>query len=155
MKILCDQMLIRLGRWLRAAGYDTLIIEKPMKDSEIFKLALSEERILLTRDIKMKELDPQDLYIICLRANSTKECALELSRNIKIDWLLKPFSRCLLCNNPLIETSQPDFTQVPLNIKIIKSLFWVCSQCGKVYWEGTHTQRMLSQLQIWKGTKEA
>ena len=29
---MCDEMLLRLGRWLRAAGYDTAIAEGGMED---------------------------------------------------------------------------------------------------------------------------
>lgn len=35
MKFLCDHMLSRLGKWLRAAGYDTEIIVSSISDHEI------------------------------------------------------------------------------------------------------------------------
>lgn len=34
--------------------------------------------------------------------------------------------------------------QVPLDILIKIDLFYVCEQCGKVYWDGTHFDRVIS-----------
>ena len=64
MKFLCDQMLARLGRWLRAAGYDTLIIEKSLDDKEIFKQAKEEKRLLITRDKQILDLDPSGELVL-------------------------------------------------------------------------------------------
>lgn len=150
MKFVCDQMLARLGRWLRAAGYDTVIIEKSMQDMEIFKLAVKEDRILITRDKQILDFDPERKHVLWLQSNGTQECAFEMSRQLDINWLLNPFSRCLECNSPLIETNNPDFTQVPKDIQKQSPRFWLCSGCGKVYWEGSHTKRMRNQLQQWQ-----
>ena len=43
-------MLQRLGRWLRAAGYDTLIARNAESDYELLRQALDEGRLLITRD---------------------------------------------------------------------------------------------------------
>lgn len=34
-KFLCDQMCAELGRWLRAAGFDTAIIDTALEDQKI------------------------------------------------------------------------------------------------------------------------
>lgn len=46
MKLLCDEMLQGLGRWLRTAGYDTAIAA----DEALLSLAADQRRILLTCD---------------------------------------------------------------------------------------------------------
>ncbi|MBX6323464.1 MAG: hypothetical protein IRY94_16695, partial [Rhodospirillaceae bacterium] len=46
---LCDHMLIRLGRWLRAAGDDTAIAPGTMPDTAVLAWALRDSRLLLTR----------------------------------------------------------------------------------------------------------
>ncbi len=129
MKFICDQMLVRLGRWLRAAGYDTVIIDRSMPDTEILSRALAEGRILLTRDRFFVGKENS----IFLTANTVESCAEELSREIKIDWLEAPFTRCLECNAIL----EPE------------DLGTFCPQCQKHYWEGSHTQRMLATLTRW------
>jgi uncharacterized protein with PIN domain len=50
MKFFCDYMLVRLGKWLRAAGYDTKIATPHQTDQMILEEALGEKRYLVTRD---------------------------------------------------------------------------------------------------------
>lgn len=149
-KFICDQMLGRLGHWLRAAGYDTIIVEKTLEDAEILKQAKEEDRLLLTRDKKMQDIDPTCKLILYLQSNSTQDCAEELSKYLTINWLFKPFSRCLQCNHLLIETQKPDLNQIPEDIQKQCYQFWYCSQCNKFYWEGSHTKRMRKQLEQWQ-----
>lgn len=143
-------MLSRFGRWLRAAGYDTVIIETPLQDSEILQQAVEENRLLITRDRHIQDLDPNQEHVLWLQSNSTEECVRELSQHLVINWLLKPFSRCLLCNSLLVETNKPDVQQVPEGIQEHFQHFWSCPECRKVYWEGSHTKRMRKQLEYWQ-----
>jgi uncharacterized protein len=68
-KFLCDHMLVRLGRWLRAAGYDTAIIEDALSDREILDRAIHEERLLLTRDSHFLKMIAPEKTVIYLRGN--------------------------------------------------------------------------------------
>ena len=49
-RFLCDEMLHGLGRWLRAAGYDTVIAKGGIPDRELARRCAGEDRILLTKD---------------------------------------------------------------------------------------------------------
>ena len=49
-RLLCDEMLRGLGRWLRAAGYDTVIAEGGLPDRALAKRCAKENRVLLTKD---------------------------------------------------------------------------------------------------------
>jgi uncharacterized protein len=42
-------MLRGLGRWLRAAGYDTLIAERGLADRVLARRCAEEDRVLLTK----------------------------------------------------------------------------------------------------------
>ena len=57
-------MLAGLGKWLRAAGYDTKIITEPAEDQEIFQEAIAEKRLLLTRDSHFLQMQPQNCVIV-------------------------------------------------------------------------------------------
>ena len=46
----CDEMLFRLARWLRAAGYDATLAEPGEPDAAVLARAVDEERWLVTRD---------------------------------------------------------------------------------------------------------
>src|SRR3954469_17556351 len=53
MRFLCDEMLGRLARLLRAAGYDTYLAADGEPDAELIKLARREGRVLVTRDKRL------------------------------------------------------------------------------------------------------
>jgi uncharacterized protein with PIN domain len=53
MRLLCDEMLKRVGRWLRAAGYDVAIVEDGARDDDLLKRATAEHRLLLTCDRRL------------------------------------------------------------------------------------------------------
>lgn len=151
MKFICDQMLAGLGKWLRVAGYDTLIVDESIEDKEILSCALRENRLLLTRDRHFQEMQAPPKTVIFFKSNSLIECIRELNHELKINWLYAPFSRCLICNSALIEPSKEDILeQVPADIRARSEQFWFCPQCQKVYWEGSHTQKMQKQLQDWQ-----
>ncbi|TNF34778.1 MAG: hypothetical protein EP315_06760, partial [Gammaproteobacteria bacterium] len=84
MKLYCDEMLIRLGRWLRAAGYDTEIASSNVSDRRIFDEAVAQDRILLTRDRKLVEFREAANTVLLLECNTLTECIVELSHKLHI-----------------------------------------------------------------------
>lgn len=131
-KFLCDRMCAELGKWLRIAGYDTFIVEDDREDREIYKLALDENRILLTRDKDFKQF--KRVRIVYLRSDDIHECAQQIKEELKIDWLYAPFSRCLKCNSMLKKRDGN----------------WICPLCHQLFWLGSHTRSMENQLNQWK-----
>ncbi|MBX7067603.1 MAG: Mut7-C RNAse domain-containing protein [Parachlamydiales bacterium] len=127
-KFLCDHMCAELGRWLRAAGYDTEIVEGTMPDQAVFEKAVREKRRLLTHDRDFNNFDAA--IVTYLQGESLDDWAGQLN----IDWEFRPFSRCLKCN-------------VILEKK--KEGIWVCPVCTQTFWLGSHTERMLEQLKKW------
>jgi uncharacterized protein len=150
MKFVCDQMLTRLGRWLRAAGYDTLIVDRPMHDREIMALAAEEGRLLITRDRHFIEMNVHKDLVIWLRANLLEDCIHQLSQRLPIDWLKAPFSRCLICNQPLVDAAASALEEIPQEVRQRFDHFWWCPSCKKTYWLGSHTTNMLKSLRAWK-----
>lgn len=150
MKFICDQMLSRIGKWLRAAGHDTAIVTESISDREILERAISEERLLITRDrhfLSMKRGAPLLHY---LKSNDFDSCMDELNRQIRIDWLFAPFSRCMICNHLLDKVTDEELlNHIPSKIRHQKNEFWHCSACRQYFWEGTHTQNMRRQLNRW------
>lgn len=146
-KFLCDQMCSNIGRWLRIAGYDTSIVEASTPDQEIFKRAVNENRLLLTRDKCLKELDLKGDTILYLKSSLLDDWAKKLKEEAGVDWLFCPFSRCLQCNSLLKKTlpSHEGNTQIPIDI----TDFWICQVCNQLFWQGSHTKRMESRLKDW------
>jgi uncharacterized protein len=50
VRFLCDEMLRGLGRWLRAAGFDTVIAEQRLPDRVLARRSAEEDRVVLTKD---------------------------------------------------------------------------------------------------------
>jgi len=146
MKFLCDQMLEDLAKWLRTAGYDTKISGPKESDQEIFDCAMKEERILLTCDRDFLE-KKENKSIVFLSGNDLQEYVKQLNLKLKINWLLRPFSRCLLCNSALVKPDpETILAQAPSDVIAHSQQFWYCPECQKLYWEGSHTEHMLDQL---------
>lgn len=144
MKLLCDEMLKGLARWLRTAGYDVAMEPDGTPDRALIERALSEQRLLLTRDRTLLEIRNAKEVVLLLESNDLEKCAREATRKLGIDWLLNPFSRCSLCNTILIETERPaDF---PSDIE--QAFF--CGTCNKYYWHGGHVERMRCKLERWR-----
>lgn len=77
-------MCRELGRWLRVAGYDAAFADKGAADDSIYRFALEEARLLITRDHYFKSLDPQEQNTIFL-LNDNLDSNAEQLRNYGLD----------------------------------------------------------------------
>jgi uncharacterized protein with PIN domain len=57
--------------------------------------------------------------------------------------MMKPFTRCLECNTTIEEVSKEEiFYKLPPRTREYFNIFWKCSGCGRIYWEGSHYEKM-------------
>ena len=86
MKILCDQMLGTLAKWLRILGFDTFYVNDTMTDNELLDIAKNEKRIIISRD---KELivrgKKKDLTTIEINTTDLDEQLQQILKLILID----------------------------------------------------------------------
>lgn len=150
LKFLCDEMLCRLGRWLRAAGYDTIIANAGQSDRYLIDTAFADGRWLLTRDRKLDEFKLARNCVILMAGKSVPAQVDELSQQLPINWLHAPFSRCLVCNAPLRMANPDRLAEVPEFSRNKLDALYVCSGCGHLYWHGSHVRRMRAKLKRWK-----
>ena len=146
-RFLCDEMLERLGRWLRAAGHDTAIAPSGSDDRALVEQAGEENRWLITRDRHLARFRNGDGRVVLLEANDTAALAAELSDRFKIDWLHRPFSRCLDCNTILQPATPRQLDRIPRSALAIAREGWYCPSCDKVLWQGSHVRRMRHTLE--------
>lgn len=145
MEFVLDAMLGRLARWLRFLGYDTLYVRKG-EDTPLLELALTEGRILLTRDT---HLIKRRLPIRCLFIRS--DHLVEQLRQV-IEELDLPVegvgTRCMRCNVllELLEKAQAEGL-VPDFVFRAHQAFFRCRSCRRIYWPGSHFRRMEEALQ--------
>jgi uncharacterized protein with PIN domain len=142
---IADAMLGRLARWLRFLGFDTLY-HPDISDGRLIRAAREQRRFILTRDTRLIKVKGVKDYLL-IKANDSFKQLLEVIDTLK----LKDFnllSRCVKCNGLLtrildkieIKDSVPEFVFLNFNV------FLKCSDCGKIYWEGTHPKKFREQL---------
>lgn len=148
-KFLCDEMLQRLGRWLRAAGYDTLIARDAEADYQLLRQAIDDGRLLITRDRELVEHRRAAGTVVYLECDNLEQCAAALSAKVTINWLREPFSRCMNCNTPLTDATPQQIRNLPLKQKAHIDAAFYCPACNQVFWDGSHVKRMRKHLTDW------
>jgi len=151
-----DAMLGKLGRWLRALGYDTTF-EASVSDERLVERTLAEERILLTCDRKLARewTLPRDQLCVLEHA-PLREQLLVVARRFQLHPGPRAFTRCMECNVALRPLAAIDAAgRVPSRILDQVRCFCECSQCRRVFWEGSHTAHMWSVLREVAGVRIA
>jgi len=142
VKLLCDHMLGSLARWLRFMGYDTAYPE-PGPDRALIERVRLEDRILLTRD---KELAGRVSGAVQIRSDELEEQIREVAKVLLLR-LIDPLSRCSLCNEVLVPASLEEVRDlVPDGVRSRHQVFWRCPSCRRVYWQGSHWDKMIARL---------
>jgi uncharacterized protein with PIN domain len=141
-KFILDVHLGKLARYLRMVGFDCLY-ERSLSDEEIIRFSQAEQRIILTRDkgILKNGRVTRGLYVW---SDDPREQFDEIVARLHLFSLFKPFSRCIRCNGaiePVTKESLMDRLK-PLTKKHY-SVFYRCTGCDRIYWEGSHFTRMM------------
>ena len=148
---MCDEMLLRLGRWLRAAGYDTAIAEGGMEDPALIARVAAESRVLLTRDRLLSIRAEASVPVLLLAADRVDDQARALAAMLGIDWLCAPFTRCII-DNAVLEAAPPEAVEeVPVRSREGGGKLLRCPACLRLYWPGGHVRRMRERLVSWAG----
>jgi len=142
-------MLQRLGRWLRAAGYDTVIATDAEPDYYLLRQAIEQDRLLVTRDRELSQHRSARDNVILLDCDSLEECAEELSRQVDIDWHHNPFTRCMVCNTLMSDATPEQLQNAPEDIRASTDAVFYCPECKQVFWDGSHVKRMQHHLDDW------
>ena len=147
LRLLCDEMLGRLARYLRAAGYDTRLASGGAQDRELLRIARDEQRLFLTCDRRIAEHKAALGIAIILPRGPLEAMAPALSRDPGIHWLHAPFTRCLVDNEPLETVPVTRRHALPPDAAGEDARH--CPACGRVYWAGSHPRRMGERLAAW------
>jgi uncharacterized protein len=149
-RFLCDEMLVQLGHWLRAAGYDTLIAQHRARDRALVARAIIDGRFLLTRDRKLHEIRDAKDCVMLLRSERIEAWVRDITGRFGIDWMARPFSRCLVCNTEL--QPAPPLARGRLPPAVVETVPEInyCRQCDKLYWAGGHVRKMVRRLHDWR-----
>lgn len=150
MRLLCDEMLHGLGRWLRAAGHDTAIVGGGLDDRRLIQCVEEQRRLLLTCDRALAERPELAGRVVTLRPEGLDVAARELRRRLGLDWLRAPFTRCLVDNSVLDPAGPAALARIPAPAREGPGPIRACPACARVYWPGSHVRRMRARLECWQ-----
>lgn len=144
-RFVADCHLGGLARLLRMAGFDTLF-RNDFADPELAALSINEQRILLTRDrelLKRRGIT-HGCYVHALKPVRQFQ---EIVQRLDLAGAAQPFSLCLECNAPLHAIDKMQVVdQLPPSVRAGHDNFFSCDRCRRVYWRGSHWQRMRAVL---------
>jgi uncharacterized protein with PIN domain len=158
-KLVCDAMLGKLSRELRALGMD-VEYRRGMSGMRGYKSARSKGKLFLSRNTKLRELEGvlfvEDNDPAMQLEQVRKEFKLGPSkasepdekpsgrrggRQAKPQKQEESGARCRDCNVPLEKISRDQARpSIPFFIYQIHHDFRRCPKCKKVFWPGSHTQ---------------
>ena len=147
-RFILDVQLGKLARLLRMLGFDSLY-RSDYCDRDIIKIAQEQHRIILTRHIGLLK-NKSVTHGYWVRATSPEAQLDEVIHSFDLSSQIKPFERCMVCNSS-IEKVGKKMIQPYLfpRTKAYFDEFYRCRGCGKIYWKGSHYERMKKKFGRW------
>ena len=137
-------MVGKLARGLRMLGYDVLYIPD-ISDTELMRFAVAEERILLTKDTKLKK-KLKKIHHFLIYGDDWEDQLSQVVRQYKLN-TRELFGRCLICGKEVVEVPRESVIgKVPAYTYKTHKRFRRCLGCEKIYWHGSHLRRMRTQI---------
>ncbi|MFC7128942.1 Mut7-C RNAse domain-containing protein [Haloferax chudinovii] len=156
--LLADVMLGKLTTYLRMCGYDAAYAldrggaaedsdgardaRADPGDDGLLARADAEERVLLTRDVRLAERAPRSVLL------AEREPIAQLRELESVGFAVsldEEPSRCGVCNGRVEAVdrgeSVPDYAPDPA-----ETALWRCRDCGQVFWRGSHWRDVEARL---------
>jgi uncharacterized protein len=141
-RLAVDRMLMRLGRWLRLLGAD-VIMDAALDGAHLLARARSEGRIVLTRDKRLRTAPD----VVFLETNDLRSQLRETLTKIPFDTRRSALTRCSRCNRLLRRVPRETLSRrVPPFVFASHDDFSACDECGRIYWQSTHPERIARLL---------
>ncbi|MBW2148173.1 MAG: Mut7-C RNAse domain-containing protein [Deltaproteobacteria bacterium] len=144
MRFLLDRTLGRLAKWLRILGYDAAV-DSCLNELEMRLRCRREGRTLLTR-----RRGPDLPGVFRIGADRVRDQLQELVDHLDLSLEEKGrlLSRCTVCNIHIEEISRETAEgRVPEYVFQTQEQFHICPACKRIYWHGTHPDRIHRWLQ--------
>lgn len=144
----CDAALGGLARWLRAAGHVARGVSGAPPEAAL-RTAQRAGAILLTGERRMlerRDVRAGRVRAVCVPTTIAPHEQLTLVLRTLGLALLSP--RCMACGGALRAVAKGDVrARIPPRTALWKDDYWVCSECDRLFWQGTHWERIAARLQ--------
>jgi uncharacterized protein with PIN domain len=144
---LCDAGLGGLARWLRAAGYEAFW-QPDIADDELLRQARKLSATILTTDSMLMERRVlRDRIIPAFWLPPTLSIAQQLALVFREFDLKAGEPRCMSCGGELVRRDKEALRdRIPPRTYRWLDEYFVCARCDKLFWRGTHWERIRGQL---------
>lgn len=141
LRFVTDIHLGKLARYLRLLGFDTLYYND-FNARGLIEVSCRQARVLLTRSSRLLKHKVITRAILVREVDSRMQLKAIFQR-LDLYAEARPFSRCLCCNGLVGPISKQEVAhRLPSRVRANYQAFFLCSSCNRVYWKGTHFQRM-------------
>ena len=145
MRFVVDVNVGKLALLLRMLGLDAEYSPKFL-DKDILSFCKKEKRIVLSKDTGLLECR-QIIFGRHVRSIYPDDQLSEVLDFFGIKGPFNFFSRCLRCNNKLSLVNKKDILhRLEPKTKKYFNRFKICSQCNRIYWRGSHYEKMKTRL---------
>lgn len=145
-RFVLDVHLGKLAHHLRMLGFDAAY-RNNFTPAEMVRIASAEDRILLSKSKGLVE-HPSLTASYRVQSSDPREQLLEVLRRFDLVSLVNPFTRCLHCNAPVDPIPKSDVLDLlPEKSRATYNEFTTCPSCGRVYWKGSHVERMRKYME--------
>jgi uncharacterized protein len=151
---IADSMLGRLARWLRVMGCDVEYFPE-IGDAELVERGERSGRLILTRDtLLIRRRRARDNFFF-VEGDHFRDQVRQVVRAFALEPCGGFLTRCLECNALLHDIDREVAAgKVPPYVFATQEQFQSCPGCGRLFWGGTHRERMEEELrEILKGSR--
>ena len=138
-------MLGNLAKKLRVLGYDSKYFSS-IEDDKLILIAKNEKRIIITKDEQLtKKAEKQEIGFVLIRGSDESEQIMQINAKINLGTFVIDTnnSRCIVCNGNLQSVEKYRVIgKIAEGILEREKKFWMCDSCKKIYWEGTHFEKL-------------
>ena len=149
-RFIVDNNVGKLAKWLRMMGYDAMLFDDK-DDGEMVKIALSQGRVILTRDtqlMKLRVITTGKVRAVLIEDDNPEAQLSYVVDMLALDYQFNPFSFCVECNQELAERTKEEVRNlVPPYVFKTQNQYMECPSCRRIYWRGTHWQAMSKKLE--------
>lgn len=140
MLFIADVHLGKLARMLRMLGFDVLYSNEATP-AQLIAFAAEQNRVLLSRYAPFAKATVSTLII---NSSVPYEQLQQIITHFHLADQIQPFTRCLVCNGHLkIVAKEIILEQLEPNTRQAFNDFWQCVSCERIYWKGSHYERMM------------
>lgn len=140
-RFIVDVNLGKLAKHLRLLGFDAMS-DGELDDGDLAEISAAENRILLTKD---RNLLKRSIVVhgYFVREVHPRGQIIEVVRRFSLRDAIDPFARCIECNGLIEAVAKDDILDLlePLT-KQHYDEFRRCTECGRIFWKGSHHQRL-------------